>query len=171
MNKIICALVVMAIPFSAAHAQAADGTSATASGTVGATFIQPLQISHDTGATLNLGTLMASSVNGRINVDLNGTTNGTTGSVYHFKGSTVSADSFTVTGEPNKAITITVPYSIKLTGPNAAEATVWPITKELTATLSGSGTYQLKLGGYISLSSPMAAGKWSGTYAITVAYN
>jgi Mat/Ecp fimbriae major subunit len=167
MKKIFTALALSAIPLTAAHAQ----STATATGSVGATFIQPLAITHDTGATINFGQVMASSSNGKLDVDLNGSTAGTNGAVTFFKGSTASADAFTVTGEPNKAITLTFPWNFKMTGPNAAEVVVWPNYKETTATLSSTGTYQFKVGAYVSVSSSYPAGKYSGTYSVTVSYN
>lgn len=167
MKNVVSTMVLVVAPLTAAHAQ----TTASASGSVGATFIQPLAITHDSGAAIKLGQVMASSINGKLNVDLAGTNTGTTGAIAYFKGSTTSADSFTVTGEPNKAITLTFPASYDMTGPNAAKVTVWPNYKETTATLSSTGTYQFKVGAYVNISSALAAGNYSGTYSVSVAYN
>jgi len=111
MKKILTALALCALPLSAAQAQtSADGMSATATGTAGVTYIQPLTLSHDMGSAISFGQVMATTVDGTVAVDYDGTTTKSTAcSVYFFNGSRASADSFTVTGEPNKAISITLP--------------------------------------------------------------
>ena len=114
MKKILAALAVSAIPFSAAHA-AIDGTTASATGSAGTVVITPIQVSHDTGATLSFGTIMGTTINSTMRVGTDGTNTGSVGAIAWVTGSKTSADAFTITGEPNKAVTISVPNSITMT--------------------------------------------------------
>lgn len=83
-----------------------------------------------------------------------------------------SAGEFSITGNPNTAVTITLPSSTTLTGPGAA-MTVNNFTKvpsNENSTLNSSGAMTLKVGASLTVNAAQAPGTYNGTYTVTVSY-
>ena len=152
-------------------AQAADpGTAASANGTIATTVIAPLQMSHDSGAVLSFGTIIANG-GGMITVSVaNAKT--TVGAANFFQNSATSVDSFTVTGDKSRTFSITMPTSVTLNGPSGATMLVSGLNgPPASATLSATGTYTFKVAGTLNVGNGQAAGAYTGTYTVNVAYN
>ncbi len=83
-----------------------------------------------------------------------------------------AAGVFSITGNPNTAVTITLPSTATLTGPGAA-MTVNNFTRTPAgdnSTLNSSGTMTLRVGASLNINTAQAAGTYNGTYNITVSY-
>jgi len=83
-----------------------------------------------------------------------------------------AAGAFSVSGNPNTSVSITLPSSASLTGPGAA-MTVSNFTgypSSTTATLNSSGNLTLNVGADLAVNAAQAPGTYSGTYSITVSY-
>lgn len=84
---------------------------------------------------------------------------------------TPAAGAFTVTGQPNASITVTLPSSMTLTGSAGGTMTVNNFTKYPTSTvLNTSGTLTLKVGADLSINATQPAGSYTGTYSVTINY-
>lgn len=84
---------------------------------------------------------------------------------------TPAAGSFLVTGQPNAAVTVTLPTTATITGSNGGTMTVNNFTKfPTTTTLDATGSLTLKVGADLSVGANQTAGTYTGTYTITVNY-
>ena len=85
-----------------------------------------------------------------------------------------SAASFTATGALNAIYSIALPASATLTSSNGkATLTVTPFACSAgpLGQLNATGTQQLSVGGTLLVPAAQASGDYSGTFALTVAYN
>lgn len=96
----------------------------------------------------------------------------TTGGLLLGNLSAVSAASFTVNGAANASYAIALPASILLTGP-AGTMLVSPFSSSPSPSglLNAAGQQQLNVGATLNLAANQADGDYSGTFAVTVAYN
>ena len=164
MKKI--ALVVAAAAF-AVPAVAAPGDTDSAEGSATATIVAPITITHDTGAVLAFGTITAGN-GGTVTVALDGTVTDNGDDAVVLTGSTTSADSFSLTGDPDRAITVTVGDGT-LTGPGTDMDFV--TTNDAPSALSASGTGSFSVGGTLTVGDTQTPGSYTGTYNVTAAYN
>jgi hypothetical protein len=84
--------------------------------------------------------------------------------------------SYTVTGEGGQTLSITVPATFPMTGPNASSLTVTTnnnlvASPLLSSILGNSGTYSFFVGGSFPISASTQNGAYTGTFNVTVAYN
>lgn len=77
---------------------------------------------------------------------------------------------FTVTGQPNTAITVSFPSSITLTGPGTAMTVNNFTADSTTPTLDNMGNLSLKVGARLNVGTNQAPGTYNGTYTLTVSY-
>jgi len=157
----------IALDSAGALAQAVTSPTANA----GATVISNLTISKT--SDLQFGTIVAGATQTyKINTD--GTTTGSTagGMVT----STRSAAAFTATGQNNAAMTWIFPTTINVTS-GANSLTITPVLptgavgSALSATLSGTGTNSVQMGGTItSGATAPVAGSYTGTFMVQAAY-
>jgi hypothetical protein len=98
----------------------------------------------------------------------------TTSGALAFDTPTPSRAAFHVTGEGGQAITVTVPATFQMTGPQ-------PMTVTTTTSITGSaqldsvpgsaGAFTFGVGGSASIDSTTPTGDYSGSFTVTVAYN
>jgi len=149
------------------------GGSATVTLPITLTLWRALSVSQT--QAMNFGGVEVRGGNSVINITpQSGTrtvTSGQTG-VNLIKSKPGNAAEFAITGNPNTAVTITLPTSTTLTGPWAAMTvnnfTRFPATD--SSTLNASGTMNLKVGASLKVNTAQAAGTYNGTYTITVSY-
>jgi hypothetical protein len=148
---------------------------ATATATATATIVTPISIVKD--VDMNFGNIaVAAGSGGTVILAPAGTrTTGGTGITLPVVTGTVTAASFTVTGNNSYTYAITLPSSaVTLTGPSAAtmDATAFTSTPSGTGTLSGGGTQNLLVGATLTVAAAQLAGVYtSGNFNVTVNYN
>jgi len=148
---------------SAAQAQA----SATASTGASVTIAAPIAITKT--ADLSFGTVVPSATAGTVAVSTAGTRS--VGGGVSELGGTVAAAAYSVTGYTNSAYTITLPSSVSLTGPGTAmTAGTFVHSAGVSPALSG-GTGSFTVGATLNVGANQAAGSYTGTFDVTVAYN
>lgn len=163
MKKIVLAVLAGTV---AMPALAAPGDTATTQGTATAQVVAPIAITHNAGAALSFGTMTAGN-GGLVRVDAAGA--GTvSGEVRLVAGGTTSADAFTVTGDANRAFSITTGNGTVTAGANSMAFTT---TAAASGTLNASGTTSFRVGGTLTVASNQAAGSYTGSYNATVTYN
>ena len=82
---------------------------------------------------------------------------------------TAKAGQFSVTGEPNQTVTVTLPSTVTLTS-GANTMTVSNLTSSPTPTFNASGQLTLSVGGDLALAANQKSGVYTGSYVITVNY-
>lgn len=162
------AAVIAGIALASMAATAAQA-QATATATTGAsvTIADPIAITKT--ADLAFGTVVPSAAAGTVTV---GTANDRTvaGGVSAL-GGTVTSAAYTVTGYGNSTYAITLPASVSLSGPGTAmTASSFVSSVGGSASLSG-GSGGFTVGATLSVGANQAAGAYSGTFDVTVAYN
>ena len=148
---------------------AQSSASVTTSGS--ATIIQPITLTPGTG--LAFGTIVRPGT-GSGTVTINETTGArTVANGVVALASTATRAAYTVAGEGGSTFAITVPATFNLTGPSTIPVTLTPTatTGTLSNALGAAGTAAFGVGGNFSIASTTATGVYSGTYAVTVAYN
>jgi hypothetical protein len=80
---------------------------------------------------------------------------------------------FTASGEPNKAISISIPghFDLVRTSGGATLNVAVSSNAGSSGTLNSSGTYTFGVGGSINVSTSTLTGVYSGTFVVSVAYN
>lgn len=164
MKKIalVAALAAFSVP-----AAAAPGDTDTAQGSATAQIVAPISITHTSGAALAFGTLTAGG-GGTVTVTTGGVaTEG--GDVSILTGSTNSADSFSVTGDPSRSFSVSTTGGTVASGTNQMNFTT--AVNNASETLSGTGTFTLRVGGTLTVGASQAPGSYTGSYDATVTYN
>lgn len=77
---------------------------------------------------------------------------------------------FSITGQPNTTIKVTLPSSTTLTGPGAAMTVNNFAADTTTPTLDNAGNLSLKVGARLNIGTNQAPGTYKGTYTVTVSY-
>ena len=166
MKKIVLATSMVALSAGTAHA--ASGNTANATGTATANVVTPISISHNSGASLNFGTITAGT-GGTVVVTQAGA-GSVTGDVGTVAGNTNSNDAFTVNGDTTRAFNITASASNTVSTGGATPSTMaFVVSAPASASLT-AGTYALKVGGTLTVGSAQAAGSYTGSYTMTVTY-
>jgi hypothetical protein len=155
---------------ASAFAQAGPA-SATANAT--ADIVSNLTIANVTG--LQFGKIVSGATAGTVTVSPTGTRT-SSGGVSPVNGATPapSAASFTVTGEAGASYAITLPTSAITLG-NGAGGTMtvdgFTSNPDGTGTLAADGHQVLDVGATLHVGASQAAGTYSGTFSVAVAYN
>lgn len=167
---LLASLFVMACGIQSVKAQIGIA-SASASANANATIITPIAIAHV--ADLNFGNIVAGTGIGTVIVDTEGDRT-KTGDVILPTATpgTFNAAEFTVTGLANATYAITLPGSIDISTTGGETMTVTDFTSDPdgTGTLTG-GTQTLSVGATLKVGAGQAAGNYTGTFNVTVAYN
>jgi len=122
-------------------------------------------------ANLNFGDVFAGASPGQVLLSPKGTRT-TTGGLLLGTLSPVSAAGFSVNGAANCTYAIVLPASIILTGPAGTMVVSTFTSTPLAAGLLGmTGQQQLDVGATLNVAANQADGDYSGTFAVTVAYN
>jgi Domain of unknown function (DUF4402) len=159
-----------------ASTQVLAGQSSSASASASATIIQPIAIAKT--ADLVFGNLAVGATGGTVAISTaNAVTIGGAGNAISqpTNGSgNPAAAGFTVTGESGMTYAISLPVDGTVTLADAAAHTmsVNAFTSNVgaTGTLTG-GTQTLKVGATLTVGNSQAAGTYSGSFSVTVAYN
>lgn len=157
--------------------------TATGTATASATILTPITIVKVTD--LNFGNI-ASGTAGTVVMTAAGVRTAT-GPVLPAVPGTVTAASFTISGEATKTYTVTLPTTISLAGPSSSTMTVTTFTSNPTTTVGAgvlggtaaaagaiaSGSQTLTVGGTLNVGANQAAGFYTiaGGLSVTVAYN
>ena len=166
--KNLLALAIIVLGFAATSFAQVTATASTT-----ATIITPIAIEKD--VDLNFGNIAVSpTLGGTVVLPTSGSRTKTGGVTLPVVTGTVSAASFTVTGEGNSTYSITLPSSaITLTGPSGTMTVEnFVSTPSNTGTLN-SGTQEVKVGATLNVGAAQAAGTYtneSGLF-VTVNYN
>ena len=170
---LLAGLFVMACGIQSVKAQTA---SASASASAKATIITPIAIAHV--ADLNFGNIVAGTATGTVTVDTEGNRTSSTGiTLPNATPGTVNAAKFTVTGLANATYAITLPGSINISaseeGPTMAVNNFTSNLDETVGkgTLASDGKQTLSVGATLNVGAGQAAGDYTGTFNVTVAYN
>lgn len=150
----------------------AQSSSVTTNGTT--TIIQPVTIAQNNA--LSFGTIVRPiSGASTITIGTGADTVSTTGSAIALRGTTSRAR-YTISGEGGEIVSVTMPASFPLQKSGATDLTV-TLTRAPAGniTLSGvtgaTGTAALDIGGSFPITSTTAVGNYSGSFAVSVAYN
>lgn len=145
--------------------------SATGSGTANARIITAISIVP--GTALNFGDIVASGAVGTVSVDAAGVRTSAGGATLG-NPTGVAAGAFTVNGQANATYAITLPANGVVTvvsGANSMAVNTFVSNPSGTGTLSAGGSQALAVGATLSVGINQAAGSYTGTYNVTVAYN
>jgi Domain of unknown function (DUF4402) len=156
---------------STAYAQAPNNATATASGS--ATIIQSISITKTTD--LGFGTIVKpTTTTTTVTVDTLGVRGFSGGNATGANAGGVSKASFTIQGEGNSAISVTVPTSFSMTaGTNTLIVTTaaTPVTGNLSGSIGTQGSFIVGVGGSFPLATNTPSGAYSGSLVVSVAYN
>ncbi|MCV2369270.1 DUF4402 domain-containing protein [Roseateles oligotrophus] len=172
-NRTVRTLLILSGLSLAALGSAFAQQSATASADASATIIQPIAITKT--SNLVFGNYAVGATGGSVSLstaDVVSVNSGTISQPASNKGSPAAAV-FAVSGEGSFTYAITLPSdgTVSLTGAGAPmPVTGFTSNPATTGTLS-SGTQNVKVGATLNLGSAQAPGAYTGTFAVTVAYN
>jgi len=145
-------------------------TSASANANANATIIKGISCSKT--QDLEFGAIVASVAGGSVVVPPDGSAASYTG-VSAYPGSAAPQPAqFDVTGEAGKSYSVTLPNFISITNANNASMTVDGFASHSAANniLLANGTDILKVGAKLQVAANQAAGLYSGSFSVTVAY-
>ncbi|WP_052761839.1 DUF4402 domain-containing protein [Aurantiacibacter luteus] len=168
--KKFAVLSAVALTALATPAFAAPGDSDSADGAATAQIVSPITLTHVAGAVLDFGTFTTGDTGGTIVVTRGGA--GTaSGEVALLQGSLEAADQFTVSGDAGRRFSITTGGGSVSNG--AATPTTMAFTTDARAnhTLDTAGAASFSVGGTLTVLGGEPAGTYTGSYAVTVAYN
>jgi hypothetical protein len=169
MKKFIVLSVALVMTVGA-FAQGNPTASATA--TASANIIQPLEIAKT--ADLAFGNIASGTADGTVVIAVDGSRTSTGGVTLIEAGNVSNAASFDVTGLADASFTIEVPTSIVIeTEGGADQMTVDNFISSLGAdsVLDVNGEATLEVGATLNVSAQQAAGLYSGSFDVIVAYN
>ncbi len=153
----------------------AASAATTDSAHVRATILTSLSVAVDTNDdTLNFGTISPGASAVTVVVGTNGAlVGGCPAGVIC--GGTTNAPTFNITGSANALVNVTFANATEtLTSPGGDTMTVSALSNSLVgnqATLSGAGTASFTVGGSLGVGASQAAGVYTGSLTVNVAYN
>jgi hypothetical protein len=166
MNKFLIAAAVVAFSSGSAFA-ATSGNTSTAAGVATAQVIQPIVLTHDTGSALSFGKFTVG--HGGTVVVTSAGAGSTTADVGFVPGSTVTADSFSVTGDANRS------FSIGTTSGSGCQRQRDDVLHHQPSAasdhLDATGNGSFSVGGVLTVAGTETAGVYTGSYNATVTYN
>ena len=146
--------------------------TASATATASANIIQPLEIVKT--ADLAFGNIASGTSEGTVVIATDGARTSTGGVTLIEAGNVSNAASFDVNGLADASFTIEVPASIVIeTEGGADQMTVDNFVSSLGAdsVLDANGEASLNVGATLNVSAQQAAGLYSGSFDVIVAYN
>ncbi len=146
----------------------AQAPTASASATASAKIYQPISIQKLTD--LNFGAMIATPAAGSVVVSPAGARSASGGAVLA-SAAGVSAASFQVAGEPNTTFSVGLPSSIQLTSGSNSMTVSNFLTDSAAYLLDATGNHALSVGATLDMAANQAAGLYSGSFSVTVAYN
>ncbi|HEX7029957.1 MAG TPA: DUF4402 domain-containing protein [Gammaproteobacteria bacterium] len=161
---LLAATAALSAPLFAFTANAASDTANAT-----ATIVQAIAITN--GGDLAFGSIVADTATaGTVVIAADGTKS-STGGVTTTTAQTTSAAQFTVTGVTDYAFTVTLPSSpVTLSDGGTNNMTVDTFTDNAPANITG-GSVTFGVGGTLNVAAGQAAGNYTGTFSVSVAYN
>ncbi|MCX7058721.1 MAG: DUF4402 domain-containing protein [Proteobacteria bacterium] len=165
----------------AGPAPSGNGTTDTNSTTINAAGQIDRPITLTKTIDFNFGTLVRpASGSGNAIIDASGNITLSGGvTLVRSSSSSVKQGQFRVNGEAAQAITVTVPATMTMSGPNSSSITVTLAPDHGTAseTLSGTqddsadGTLVCNVGGTVPVAAATTTGQYTGSYTVSATYN
>lgn len=146
--------------------------TASATATASANIIQPLEIVKT--ADLAFGNIASGTSEGTVVIAVDGSRTSTGGVTLIEAGNVSNAASFDINGYADASFTIEVPASIVIeTEGGAEQMTVDNFVSSLgtDSVLDANGAATLEVGATLNVSAQQAAGLYSGSFDVIVAYN
>jgi hypothetical protein len=130
-----------------------------------------VSISLTAGSGLGFGQIVATAGSGTVTVTPLGGRSAS-GGVALGNGVGVSPASFAVTGEPNTSYSITLPSSVTLSaGANSMTADHFTSDPDGSGNLGPAGAQTIAVGAELHIGASQPAASYTGSYAVSVAYN
>ena len=156
------------LPLLVAPVAAFGQSSASASATASATVYTPITLTKTTN--LQFGNVFSTTAGGTVTVSSAGVESSSPTGLFA-AANTPTAASFTVGGADNAVFAITLPASASLTsGANTMTVNTFTSSLGATSTLSAAGAATLNVGANLVLGASQAAGSYTGSFSVTVAY-
>lgn len=165
-NKLLVAVGAAALSacLYTTTASAASVSTATASANV----ITPMTIAENTA--LHFGDVGVGAGGGDVTLAPGGGRSVTAGDAEIIAGGANTPGTFTITGEPNKAYTLTYPAApVDISG-GTGTMDVDNFTDNSAGTMPAGGTETFNVGATLTIGGGQAAGLYSNTYTLTVNY-
>ena len=146
--------------------------SASAAATASANIIQPIEIVKT--ADLAFGNIASGTAEGTVTIAVDGSRTATGGVTLIEAGNVSNAAAFDINGYADASFTIEVPASIVIeTEGGADQMTVDNFVSSLGAEsmLDANGAATLEVGATLNVAAQQAAGLYSGSFDVIVAYN
>ncbi len=169
-RSFIPALLVAAAPMFAAGGSTpvVGAPSVSAAATASAKIYQPIAIKKT--ADLNFGAMIATPNAGKVVLDAAGVRTASGGAVLA-SAAGVSAAAFQVDGEPNTSYSLALPASISITSSGNSMTVDSFVADANTTLLDSKGTQAFNVGATLGVGANQAAGLYTGSFSVTVAYN
>jgi len=155
------------LALSSGPAVAASGSTTTAPGSAAAAVVTPIVLVHTPGASLSFGSLTVGS--GGVVLVTPAGVGSVLGTVTLVSGGTISADSFSVSGDPNRNFSISTSTGSVTSGSGSIVFATTPSATQATLGSTGTGTFTV--GGTLAVGSNITPGLYTGSYTATVAYD
>jgi len=139
---------------------------------IDAKVIAPITLENDGNTPLDFGTVSRSSTAGTVTVPTTGDRT-SSGGVGVMGSSSFSPAPFTVTGENSSTFNVSLPANgtVVLTRISGSETmAVNGFTSNAPSSLSSSGSASFTIGATLSVGANQIAGEYTGSFAVTVAY-
>ena len=147
--------------------------TASASATASANIVQPLEIVKT--ADLAFGNIASGTSEGTVEIFIDGSRTATGGVTLIEAGNVSNAASFDITGLADASFTVEVPVSIVIeTAGGVDQMTVDNFYSSLNSDnsfLDANGEANLQVGAILNVAAQQAAGLYSGSFDVIVAYN
>lgn len=167
-NKIVTLVFLLFLGFSGS-----SFGQVTADASVSVNIVTPIAIVK--AADMNFGNVAVSaSVAGTVVLPPSGprTTGGAGGVTLPANIGTVSAASFTVSGQANYSYAITLPSSVSITdGTHTMTVNTFTSSPATTGTLSAGGSQTLTVGATLNVTAGQAAGTYTNATGVSVTVN
>lgn len=166
-----CLALLAFMPAGSAHAQ--TSASATATGTT--TIVRPLTLSRS--RNLVFGRIVRpTSGSATVTLPTGSDTVSVSGGAVKLTGITTTRARFSASGEGGQAISVSVPSSLTITRSGQADTIDVALLSSvggsttLGSSLGSAGARTISVGGTFPLPATQAAGSYSGTFTVSIAY-
>lgn len=168
----LCALVIVGTEAQAKGVAGVISHANSASSSGNSPQCKPLSVQQT--APLSFGNLASGSSGGTVTISATTGARTATGNVAALNGGTEGQAMFTITGQPNKEVTITLPTSITIddqggTGTLTASNLKASPTGEIK--LDGTGRAKISVGGTLAVPGSARRGNYNGSFDIDVKYD
>lgn len=167
--KIYSFILAIIIASTSLHAQVSSTLTSIG---IDAKVIAPITLENDGNTPMDFGTVSRSSTAGTVTVPTTGDRT-STGGVGVLGSSSFSPAPFTVTGENSSTFNVSLPTNgtVVLTRTSGSETmAINGFNSNAPSSLSISGSASFTIGATLSVGANQVAGEYTGSFAVTVAY-